>query len=365
MQQTLIRWFVAAAVSAAWVVCADVRTAMAQQKEDAEARAAAEAFFQEARVLMEAGRFADACPKLEASLALYPALGVRFNLALCYERIERPASAWQHYREVAERDKQPRRAEIARSAAAALEPHLPRLVVRTVEAALPTGLAVTRDGAPVAPEQFGTAIYVDPGEHELRATAPGHLPFEVRVRVRMGEQVVVVVPPLQPERETKTEPEPPPPPPDQDASHGGNGRSPAAGGAPPTSVPPVVTGAEAGGPGTRRTLAWVAGGAGAVVLAGGLGFGLAARSAWDDAREVGRCDPETLACEDPRGPGMVETARDRARVSGVAVGAGAVLLVTGAVLYWTSSDTDGGVRDARVLPTAGPTGVGLAVSGEF
>ena len=131
------------------------------------------------------------------------------------------------------------------------------------------------------------------------------------------------------------------------------------------SEPAPITRARTGNLDTRRTVAWVTGGAGAVMLAFSLRYGLAARTAWDDARKLGLCDPETLMCGDPRGPGMVETARSRARVSNMTAGAGAALLVTGAVFYWMSRDTAGDLRSAHVVPTAGQAGIGLAISGEF
>lgn len=359
--QTRSRWLVLATMSAACIVSASARVAVAQES-DAAARAAAEQLFLEARDLMAAGNFTAACPKLEASLALYPALGVRLNLARCYERIERPASAWVQYLEVAERDGKTRRAEVAREHAGALEPHLPRLVVQSSLVEPIPGLVVTRDGAPMDPALFDTVIHVDPGEHELRATAPGHLPFATVARATMDEQVVVVVPSLQPE------PAPPGAADDAPPAAPESPGSPATGAGKrelPAVDAPARTRAPAVNLSARRTVAWATGGAGAVMLASGLGFGLAARAAWDDATEIGRCDPETLVCEDHRGPGMVETARTRAQVSSVAAGAGAALLVTGAVFYWISRDTAGDVRSAHVLPTAGPAGIGLAILGEF
>jgi hypothetical protein len=52
-------------------------------------------------------------------------------------------------------------------------------------------------------------------------------------------------------------------------------------------------------------------------------------------------------------------------VSTIAAGAGAALLATGVVFYWMSRDTAGDVRGAHVVPTAGPTGVGLVIAGAF
>src|SRR3954465_9465866 len=62
-------------------------------------RAAAEALFNQGRDLMTAGKFVEACPKFEASQQLDPGLGTMLNLAECYEKTGRTASAWAEYRE--------------------------------------------------------------------------------------------------------------------------------------------------------------------------------------------------------------------------------------------------------------------------
>ncbi|WP_428263539.1 hypothetical protein [Haliangium sp.] len=338
------------------------------QQGDAEAQKAAEALFHEARDLMAAGQYTDACPKLEQSLALYPTVGSRLNLALCYERSDRPASAWRHYREVVAQEGQGPRADVARQHAAALEPSIPRLVVRAAPAAASiAGLVVTRDGVLVQPAEFGAAIYVDPGEHTLRAEAPGHRPFQMNVRVQKGEQVVVVVPTLEPEPASEPTPEPasePTPEPDS-AADATPDASPTPAGAPVEGAESPIGPAPEPGSGLRRTVAWTAGGGGGVLLVVGLGFGLAANSAWDDARDIGRCDATTLVCEDSRGPGLVDTARSRARVSSIAVGAGAALLATGAVFFYLSREPADAAGHTRVMPVAGADGVGVALSGEF
>src|SRR3954452_11357283 len=64
-------------------------------------KAAAEGLFSDARRLMAAGNFREACPKLEASQRLDPPGGPVLNLADCYEQSGRTASAWMEFREAA------------------------------------------------------------------------------------------------------------------------------------------------------------------------------------------------------------------------------------------------------------------------
>src|SRR6478672_5858918 len=89
--------------------------------------AAAEAFFAEGRTLLKQGRYAEACSKFEASQKLDPGNGTLMNLADCYEKSGRVASAWLSFREAAAAAasaSQVARASHARARAASLEPRL-------------------------------------------------------------------------------------------------------------------------------------------------------------------------------------------------------------------------------------------------
>lgn len=160
--------------------------------------ATAQALFDDAKKLMAAGKYADACPKLEESQSLAPGLGTQFNLALCYENLGKTASAWSLYLEVAggaRAANQLDREKVARQQAAALEGKLSRLTITVSDP--PEGIEVKRDGKPVGRAQWGTAIPIDPGEYTLTATAPGKKAWESKITIDKPGTETVEVPALE------------------------------------------------------------------------------------------------------------------------------------------------------------------------
>ena len=164
----------------------------------AEDQAGARALFTEGKRLMKAGKYAEACPKLEAAQKLYSSAGILLNLGDCYEKIGRTASAWTRFGEavsVATRSNRSDDADEARRRQEALEPALVRLAVR-VSAPVP-GLAVTRDGVALDEAVWGTSLPVDPGDHLVRAEAPGYEPWTTSVSItKRGDTITVKVPKL-------------------------------------------------------------------------------------------------------------------------------------------------------------------------
>lgn len=151
----------AAALIAAGMLCAAPRAARA---DDA---ATAQALFDEANALKAKEQWAAACPKFESSYKLDPALGTLLNLANCFEKLGKTASAWARWEEAyqwATRNNDDR-ADYAKTQRDALVPKLPKLKI-AVKNPVPA-LSIQLDTAGVSDAMYGVALPVDPGEHTV------------------------------------------------------------------------------------------------------------------------------------------------------------------------------------------------------
>src|SRR5262252_2944627 len=226
--------------------------------------AAAQALYDEARRLVKAGNYQEACPKFKESYQLDPGGGTLLNLADCYEKQGRSALAWSTFKEaavVAQRDRRDDRVEFANQHIVALEKKLARITVLVAETARVPGLAVSVDGSPLGEAAWGVAMPVDPGQHVVRAEAPGRTPFVTTVDVPSAKAVreSVEIPAL------AAEPASAPP---QAA------RATVA--APAAAAPAADTSS------SKRTVGWVVGGVGLVSIGVGTYFGLRAFSKWNE-----------------------------------------------------------------------------------
>ena len=87
-------------------------------------RQIAQSLFDEGRILLEADRPREACPKFAESQRLDPGGGTLLNLALCLELSGKTGSAWARYQEaraIAARDGRKDREEFARASAQLLK----------------------------------------------------------------------------------------------------------------------------------------------------------------------------------------------------------------------------------------------------
>ena len=185
------------------VSCLVVGALMAQavpSKAQTETRAAvAEALYRQARDLMAAGNYDEACPKFAQSQQLDPATGTLLNLAACHEKQGKLATAWLEYSDAlvaARRDARDDRVEYARQRAQELEPKLSRLTLLLAPNADIPGLSIELDGASVGRAVVGAPTPVDPGKHSVKASAPGKKPqiFELEIGAGADQKSLTITP---------------------------------------------------------------------------------------------------------------------------------------------------------------------------
>jgi len=311
-------------------------------------KTAAETLFVDARKLLAAGKYQEACKALAESQRLDPGVGTLLNLGRCYEKLGRTATAWTTYREAAAAARaanQGAREKNARLAAEALEPKLPKLTVVVTGAETNPRIEVRRDGAVVPSSMWGMAVAIDPGDHLFEASAPGSKPWRMQVMAEAGKPLTVTVPALEPDPKAAV------------AARKAGPATPAK--TETTSAParaPEPTPAPASGLGGQRIAALVVGGVGLVGTAVGGYFALRAKSTYDGAA----CNKMTNECSD-QGLADQNLAFGRARTSTYATIGGLTALVAGVVLFATapstrSSDAATNPAPRRLWVSADPLG---------
>jgi hypothetical protein len=279
----------------------------------------AERLFDEALTLVAAGKYESACPKLEQSQKLDPALGTQFDLGDCYEHTGRTASARRLFTEVATAAKAAGKSEREKAAhvrAEALDARVARLAVRAPAVA---HLAITLDGVPLAEAAWSQEEPIDAGAHTIAATAPGKKRFETTFQVSDGLTATIAIPAFESGATTS------------------NG---------------------------QRSTARIAAGVGLLGVAVGATAGVISIVKHGQAKHA--C-PTFDPCDDPRGRSDWTTATSAGTVSTVAFVVGGAGLATAAVLWFTAPREEQAPPSAkwRLAPTFGPGGGGLAASGAW
>jgi len=188
------------------LLCASV--AFAQPQQSVHKQAEASARFEEAMKLMHQRKFERACTLLEESLALAADMTTAFRLAECYDELGKAGPAWHYYREVAEAAEGAglaERRDHARKLADRLTPKLARLrIVVPDDAQKLEGLTIAIDGRVTS--VWNEEVRVDPGTHEITASAPDHHPWSQTVELVSRKDTAEV------KVELRRIPPPPPPP---------------------------------------------------------------------------------------------------------------------------------------------------------
>jgi hypothetical protein len=276
-------------------------------------KAAAETLFEEGRALVEQGMFEDACPKFAESQRLEPGIGTMLWLADCLENDGQTASAWAAFKEAASTAEVRRdpRAQVARNRAEALRPKLSHLAISVPPASAIDDLEVLRDGVLLGRAAWSVPVPVDPGAHSVMARARGHRTWTVALVVHAdASSLEISVPSLEPVT-----------------------AAPALESAPETATATAAT-AIAHEPLSWRTVGLITAGVGIVGVGVGTVFSFTAKDRYDESNQSGHCRPDN-SC-DSVGKQDRSDANALALAATVAMGAGAAVLIGGAVLYFSA-----------------------------
>jgi hypothetical protein len=271
----------------------------------------ADALFDEARALMGAGRFGEACPKLAEAMSRSPNGRTKLALAMCHEGDGKLATALTEFREALSQATGANRAdriELANAHIRSIESRVSRCMLLVQET---PGLSVDIDGVAITRDQWGASLPLDAGVHVVRATAPQHKPWETTIRVSSaGDFVRVPVPEL----ESATMAHLPSPTPTPQSGH--------------TSLLP-----------------WILLGGGITAVGVGSYFGVSALGKQSDSDRYCRGS----VCDAP-GVALVDEAKDHAIVADVALGIGVVAL--GVSAYLLLRDGTSSKQTARTVGVA-------------
>jgi len=268
---------------------------------------AAEALFEQGRVALAAGDLDIACARFRESNRLDPAVGTLLNLADCEEKRGRLATAWMLFRRaVTELEANDDRLTIVRQRLSDLEGRVPKLVLELAPGE-PTTTRANVAGVDFGSGSFGVPLPLDPGDYEIMVSAPGRSERLFPMTLVEGQT-------------TRLEIAANPPGVKSDRSRGGE----------PGQESDETT---AGEPfASRRTWAYVIGGAGAVGLGVGAVTGLLTLRQKDIADA--NCNDERRVCSE-KGQQANETGRTLGAISTISfvfglagVGAATYLLLT-------------------------------------
>ncbi len=334
-----IRWF---RLTGFALVVATVAVAQPSPED----RAAAESLFRAGRRLMDEGKIAEGCRKLEESQRLDPAPGTQLNLAVCHEREGKIATAWAEFQSAlaqAKKDARADREELARDRIAAIEPNLPKLTLIVPPVSRQAGLVVTRNGSPLQSGAWGTALAVDPGEVVIEAEAKGFKKWRSVVRVEPKGAIEVAVPALE-----KLPDEPPKPALTAEPS------------AAPVAPPPP----RKRDLGPRSTAGLALAGAGVVSLGVGAYFGARALSKRSDSDEQCPTVDGRERCSS-RGVELNDSAARAARAADATIGLGLLAIGAGAYLFFTDPAREGRRTTPTLAIGADTRGARASLGGTF
>lgn len=306
--------------------------------------AAADVLFKQAKALAGEGKYAEACPKFEASYNLDKTVGTLMNVADCHENIGRIASAWSEWNtafEMLKRDGD-KRESFALGRRETLAPRLPYLRIDVKGTA--ENIDIFRGETRLESGAYNIALPVDPGLIVVVARRGDLVLKEERALAEEGKTKVIT---LDLAAIAAAAPKPPP--------HAQEGTQPSS-------------------PSIMRPTGFVLAGAGglALLIAGGLE--LSALTKRDEALNSGQCVGSYCST---KGFELIESARSFAS-AGQWLGIGGILvggIGLSIVLLAPSSEsapekaahkkTSPGILSAHVEPSISNSLTGISIKGEL
>lgn len=318
--------------SSAYPVIAIVALVLAMTSVVRAQTAEAEALFREGKRLLKEGEVTRACEKFEASERLEPENGTELNLADCWERDGRTASAWAMFVKAAASATREDRAAEARRRADALEG---KLVYLTIEVSADVDLdelVINRNDVVVDRGLWNERVPVDPGEYTITAVAPEHEEWSTTIKVKSKDRTVVV--------------------PELERSRGGGKAKRKAKRAGDHAA------SEPDRPNRYRTATIALGlsGAGAIVLASGIAYH--SKRLADEADSV--C-PTTI-CDNAAAVDYNHRARTEGWIANIGWGLGGAALVGALVVWYVGTSSDDSVT---VSPSVSDDRVGVTLGARF
>jgi hypothetical protein len=273
----------------------------------------ADALFEEAKALEDAGQLKEACERFDEALGLNPAaIGAMIAVAKCDARFDRVASAVALYISARDHAREAHADEfvaLAEDNINTLAPVVPHL--QLVLAELTPDLAISIDGKRIAIADVAD-IQLDPGPHDIVVVAPRHHPHHEHVVLAKKDRKAVKIAAL--ERVGQL------------------------------GMPIAITAA------------------GGVVLVAGIVTGAIASSNYHSAVRT-QCMDDANMCS-PSGLIATNHARTLGDI-GTGIGiAGVAAIAVGGFLGWRAWPR-GDDRGVAVVPVVGDGGVGVAATGRF
>ena len=150
--------------------------------------------FGQALALQTGGDWAGALTLLKEVTAVRSTPQVRFNIALCEERLGRLIAAIGDY-ELAAADARVEKADQVEQEVAvrleSLKARVPRVLVQRGEGAY--AATISLDGVPLGDSVLQSPLPIDPGPHVVEGTSAGFLPFKQSFRVEEQQIATIVV----------------------------------------------------------------------------------------------------------------------------------------------------------------------------